>query len=111
MSVDQRSTLLCRKMTWVHPVVSFPQIIFPCPRACMRIWSRETGSAVPSRVSLLISILRLNLVLSHRPSKWNDAQYAEWKVSTERAYRKMMMFVDLRHGQETLRVLTTKNID
>ena len=28
--------------------------IFPCPRTCLRIWSRETGSAVPSRVSLLI---------------------------------------------------------
>ena len=27
------------------------------------IWSREMGSAVPSRVSLLISIFRLNLVL------------------------------------------------
>ena len=27
---------------------------FPvCPRTCLRIWSRETGSAVPSRVSLL----------------------------------------------------------
>ena len=39
--------------------------IFPCPRACPRIWSRETGSAVPSRVSLLISILRLNLVLTY----------------------------------------------
>ena len=37
----------------------------PCPRACLRIWSRETGSAVPSRVSLLISILRLNLVLTY----------------------------------------------
>ena len=34
------------------------------PRTCLRIWSRETGSAVPSRVSLLISILRLNLVLA-----------------------------------------------
>ena len=33
------------------------KLIFPCPR--------ETGSAVPSRVSLLISILRLNLVLTH----------------------------------------------
>ena len=32
------------------------------------IWSRETGSAVPSRVSLLISILRLNLVLYLRDS-------------------------------------------
>ena len=28
-------------------------------------WSLETGSAVPSRVSLLISILRLNLVLTY----------------------------------------------
>ena len=35
-------------------------------RACLRIWSRETGSIVPSRVSLLISILRLNLVLCLR---------------------------------------------
>ena len=34
--------------------------IFPCPRSCLRIWSRETDSSVPSRVSLLISILRLN---------------------------------------------------
>ena len=31
-------------------------------RACLIIWSRETGSAVPSRVSLLIFILRLNLM-------------------------------------------------
>ena len=31
-------------------------------RAC--IWSRKTVSAVPSRVSLFISILRLNLVLN-----------------------------------------------
>ena len=39
---------------------------FPVPRSCLRIWSRETGSAVPSRVSLLISIiLRLNLVLTY----------------------------------------------
>ena len=34
-------------------------------RACLTIWSRETGSAVPSRVSLLISILRLNVVLTY----------------------------------------------
>ena len=40
------------------------KLIFPCPRACLRIWSRETGSAVPSRVSLLISILRVDLVLT-----------------------------------------------
>ena len=41
------------------------EIIFPCPRTCLRIWSHETGSAVPSRVSLLISILRLNLALTY----------------------------------------------
>ena len=41
------------------------KIIFPCPRSCLTIWSRETGSAVPSPVSLLISILRLNLVLTY----------------------------------------------
>ena len=28
--------------------------IFPCPRSCLTIWSRERVSAVPSRVSLLI---------------------------------------------------------
>ena len=39
--------------------------MFPCPRSRLRIWTRETGSAVPSRVNLLISILRLNLVLTY----------------------------------------------
>ena len=39
--------------------------IFPCPRSRLRVWSRETGSAVPSRVSQLISIIRLNLVVTH----------------------------------------------
>ena len=39
--------------------------INPCLCSRLRIWSRETGSAVPSRVSLLISILRLNLVLTY----------------------------------------------
>ena len=39
--------------------------IFPYPRSRLRICSRETGSTVPSRGSLLISILRLNLVLTH----------------------------------------------
>ena len=39
-------------------------IFLPCPRSSLRIWSRETGSAVPSRVSLVISIHRLNLVLT-----------------------------------------------
>ena len=37
----------------------------PCLRSRLRIWSRETGAAVPSRISLLNSILRLNLVLTY----------------------------------------------
>ena len=42
--------------------------MFPYPRSCLRIRSRETVSAVPSRISLLISILRLNLVLTYEIS-------------------------------------------
>ena len=42
--------------------------IFLCPRSRLRIWSRETGLAVPPRVSWLISILRLNLVHTYRTS-------------------------------------------
>ena len=41
------------------------KFIFPCPRACLRVWSREMSSTGPSRVSLLISILKLNLVLTY----------------------------------------------
>ena len=41
------------------------EVLISCPRSRMRTSSRETGSAVPSRVSLLISILRLNLVLTY----------------------------------------------
>ena len=39
--------------------------IFPCPRSRLKIWSRETDSAVPSRVSLLLSTLSVNLVLTY----------------------------------------------
>ena len=41
---------------------------YSCPRPRLRIWSRETGSAVPSRVSLVVSILRLNLCAYLRDS-------------------------------------------
>ena len=30
------------------------ELIFPCPRSRLIIWSRETGSAVPSRASVFI---------------------------------------------------------
>ena len=48
-----------------NPTTGQGKLIFPCPRSRLRIWSREPGSAVPSRVSLLMSILRLNLVLTY----------------------------------------------
>ena len=41
----------------------FFTVFFPSPRSRLRIWSRETDSAVPSRFSLLISILRRILCL------------------------------------------------
>ena len=37
----------------------------PSSRSCVGIWSRETSSAVPSRINLLISKLRLNLVRTY----------------------------------------------
>ena len=49
----------------LHVVSSTGKIIFPCPRSRLRIWSCETGSEVPSLVSLLISILRLNLAFTY----------------------------------------------
>ena len=39
--------------------------MFPCPRSRLTMWSSETGSVVLSGVSLLISILRLNLALTY----------------------------------------------
>ena len=58
--------------------------IFPCPLSRLRIWSlRETGSAVPSRVSLLISIPRLNLVLTYGiPPEFRGGVHYLFKTAT-----------------------------
>ena len=46
---------------------------FPCPRSRLRIWSRETGSAVPSPASPPILLIRLNLVFIYRlPPAFRD---------------------------------------
>ena len=37
----------------------------PCSGSCVGFWPRETSSAVPSRISLLISILMLNVVRAY----------------------------------------------
>ena len=46
----------CQFCSW--SAVEQEKWIIRCPRLRLRVWSRETGSAVPSRVSLLISILQ-----------------------------------------------------
>ena len=46
----------CQSCSW--SAVEQGKCIIRCPRSRLRIWSRETGSAVPSHVSLLISILQ-----------------------------------------------------
>ena len=57
---DQPGKEGCQSCSWS---AEQEQLIFTCPGSRLRIWARETGSAVPSLVSLLISILYLNLVL------------------------------------------------
>ena len=81
------------------------EIIFPCPRSCLRIWSRETVSAVPSRVSLLISILRLKLVLTYGiPPEFRGGVHL-WNRHTpsgqSRVYRVTQMRTDGVHCLES----------
>ena len=53
-------------------------------RSRLRIWSRETGSTVPSRVSLLIPILRLNLVLTYGiPPRSTTTKGLDTKMKTK----------------------------
>ena len=60
---------MCQKVTRLPTELpgrpALEKRIFLCPRSRLRIWSRETGSAVPSRVSLLISMVRLDRVLTY----------------------------------------------
>ena len=43
---------------------------FPCPRSRLRVWSRQLGSAVPSRVSPLVLHTQASIrtVMRHRAS-------------------------------------------
>ena len=51
------------RLTILHVVSG--KLILSCPHSRLRIWFREAGSVVPSRVSLLISIIKLNLELTY----------------------------------------------
>ena len=69
---------------------------FPCPHSRLRNWSRESGSAVPSRVSLLISMLRLNLVLTYGiPPEFRDGVYLF--IQTPVRHRVSPEFIGLRN--------------
>ena len=76
-------------------------------RACLKIWSRETGSAVPSRVSLLISILRLNLVLTYGiPPEFRDGVHLfiynrRTPLGQSRVYRVTQLRTDGVHCRES----------
>ena len=82
------------------------KFIFPCPRSCLRIWSRETGSVIPSRVSLLISIHRLNLVLTYGflPSSAAASIYSFITATPSgqfRVYRVTQLRIDGVHCRES----------
>ena len=52
---------------------------FPCPRTSLRICSRDTGSAVPSRVSLLI--LHTQVESGERPCLNNNRVYGHTSLT------------------------------
>ena len=67
-----------------------------CPRSRLRIWSHAKGSAVPSRVSLLISILRLNLVLTYGiPPQFRGGVHLF--IETAMRHRVMLEFIGSRN--------------
>ena len=66
------------------------KIIPPCPRSRLRIWSRETGSAVPSRVSLLISILIWWLLTGFLPISAAASIYLCKTAIRHRVYREFV---------------------
>ena len=81
---------------------------FPCLRSSLRIWSRETGLAVPSRVSLLISIIiRLDPVLTYgdfsRDPRWYPFIYLNRHTPSgqSRVYRAKQLRTDGIHCQES----------
>ena len=57
-------------------------MFFSLTRSRLRIWPREAGSAVSSRVSLLLSILKLNLVLTYGiPPEFRGGVYLFIKIA------------------------------
>ena len=100
----------------LHVVSWTGKWIFPCARSRLRDWSRETGSAVPSRVSMFLSILRLNLVLTYGiPPEFRGGVYLfilnrHTPSGQSRVYRVTQLRTDgvpPARGQETSRLFRT----
>ena len=81
----------------LHVVSSTEKILFPYPRSRLVIWSCETGLAVLSRVSLVISILRLNLVLTYEKSFPSSAAAPIYLFETTIRHRVNPEFVESRN--------------
>ena len=81
--------------------------MFPCPRLHLRIWSRETSSAVPSGVSLLIfSAPRLTLLVPTRgipPTFQGDVHYLYYQPTSgqSRVFQVTQLCTDGVHYRES----------
>ena len=66
--IEQEKDQLGKVVNPAHGQLNRENNLFPCClRSSLRSWSHETGSAVPSRKSLLriLIIIRLDLVLTY----------------------------------------------
>ena len=93
------------------------KLIFSCPHSRLKIWSRETGSALPSLVSLRISILRLNLVLTYGiPPEFRGGSVHLFILNRytpsgqSRVYRVMQLRTDGVHCRESAAGLVNLNV-
>ena len=78
---------------------------FPCPRSRLRIWSRETVSAVPSRISLLILHIQgkagANLRDSSRFPRRRPFIYTTKPSGQSRVYQVRQLRIDGVHCRES----------
>ena len=79
----------------------------PCPSSHLRIWSRETGSAVPSRISLVVLYTRAEsdafLLTGFLPVSAAASIYSKRLTPSpqSRVYRVMQLLTDDLHCRES----------
>ena len=101
----------CQSCPWSAKQGKF---IFPCPRSRLRIWCRETGSAVPSGVSLFILHTQAEssaysravlLLLAFRDIDYDDKGvhlYCQPPPGQSRAYQVPQLRTDGVHRRESI---------